>query len=43
MLPTWVKVTKSRFNEIKNIITENRKNKLKATIIVKEVTLDNIE
>ena len=40
LIPKWVKVTKSRFDEIKSITTENRK---KTIIDKKEITLDNPE
>ena len=28
MLPTWVKVTKSRFNEIRSMITEGKESRV---------------
>ena len=43
LIPKWVKVTKSRFDEIKTINTESRKNKLKTIINGKESTLINLE
>ena len=43
MLPTWVKVSKSRFNEIQSMITEGKENELKTKIDNKEITLDYAE
>ena len=43
VLPKWVKVTKNRFNRIRSIITEAKKNKSKTTVDGKEFTLDNAE
>ena len=43
MLPTWVKVTKSRLNEIQSIITEAKESGLSTKIDNKKITLDNAE
>lgn len=43
MLPTWTKVTKSRFNEMQSIITKGEKSKLKIKIDIKKITLKYVE
>ena len=43
MLPTWVKVTKSRLNEIQSIITEAKESGLSTKMDNKKITLDNAE
>ena len=43
MLPTWVKVTKSRLNEIQSIITEAKESGLGTKMNNKKITLDNAE
>ena len=40
MLPTWIKVSQSGFDEIKSKITEGKEKKLKTTVNGKEMTLD---
>ena len=42
-LLNWVKVSKERFNEILNIVTETKNNKLKTSIDKKEFALDDAE
>ena len=42
-LPPWTKVTKSRFNEIKGVITKANKNKLESSIKKRKITLKNAE
>ena len=39
----WTKVTKSRFNEIQNIITEAKESGLSTKIDNKKITMDNAE
>ena len=39
MLPTWVKVTKCRFNEIRSMITKGNESGLVTTIGKKRITL----
>ena len=43
MLPTWVKVTKSRFNKIRSMITKSKKSGLKTSIGNKKITLHDTE
>ena len=40
MLPIWIKVSQSGFDEIKSKITEGKEKKLKTTVNGKEMTLD---
>ena len=42
-LPKWIKVSKTRFNEILSIITEAKNNGLKANVDGEEITLDKAE
>ena len=43
MLPKWVKITKSRYNEIQSVVTEGKKNKLETKIVGKIRRLNNAE
>ena len=42
-LPKWIKVNKTRFNEILSTITEAKNNGLKANVDGEEITLDKAE
>ena len=42
-LPPWIKVTKNRFNEIKDVITKANDNKLGTSIRKKKITLKNAQ
>ena len=42
-LPTWVKATKNRFNEMQSIITEAKNSGLVTTISKKRITLSDAE
>ena len=42
-LPPWVKVPKSRFNEIKDVITRANESKLMTRLGEREITLKNAE
>ena len=43
ILPTWVKATKSRFNEMQSIITEAKKSGLVTITNIKRITLSDAE
>ena len=40
-LPSWIKVSKSRFNEINNEVTKNDESKLMSRVGKKNITLNN--
>ena len=42
-LPPWIKVTKSRFNEIRDVITKANKSKLMTRLEKRNITLKNAE
>ena len=42
-LPKWIKVSKTRFNEILSIITEAKNNGLKVNVDGEDITLDKAE
>ena len=42
-LPQWIKVTESRFNEIRDVITRANESKLMTRLEKRNITLENAE